>query len=106
MINELAQYFWMFAIFATLVAVCGAYCILVSHNLIRILIGVELFTKAVTLLIIVAGYMSGRQALAQSITITLIVVEVVVIAIAAGIVIGAHDETDALDARNLSNLKG
>jgi NADH-quinone oxidoreductase subunit K len=106
MINELAQHFWMLTTFATLVALTGAYCILVSRNLIRILIGLELFTKSVTLLLIVAGYVTRRMALAQSLVITLIVVEVVVIAIAAGIVIGAHGETDTLDTRNLSNLKG
>ena len=93
-------------VLAALVALTGAYCILVSRNLIRILIGLELLTKAVTLLIGLAGYVTGRTAEAQAFILTLIVIEVVVIAVAAGIVIGAYRRTGDLDARGLQNLKG
>lgn len=106
MSGDSSQLFRVFAIFTFMLFVVAAYCILVSRNLIRILIGLELLTKAVTLLIIVGGYVTGRSALAQSMVITLIIVEVVVIAVAAGIVIGSHKHTDALDVRGLRNLKG
>ncbi len=98
--------FSLSTIFVILLAAAALYCILISRNLIRILIGLELLIKAVTLLIAVAGYISGRMALAQSFIITLIVIEVVVIAVAAGIVVGAHRHHDSLDAHNLSKLKG
>jgi len=91
---------------AGLVAVAAAYCLLVSRNLIRILIALELLTKAVTLLLAIGGYYSGQVALAQSFIITLIVIEVVVIAVAAGIVIGAYRHNGNLDVRSLQNLKG
>lgn len=93
-------------VFAVLLAVTALYCILVSRNLIRILIGLELLTKAVTLLIALAGYLTGNMALAQSLIVTLIVVEVVVIAVAAGIIVGAHRHNQTLDVRALRNLKG
>lgn len=93
-------------IFIPLVLLIGLYCILVTNNLIRILIGLELLTKAVTLLIILAGYAVNRVALAQSLAITLIVIEVVVVVVAAGVVINVFANTDSLDAGNLKNLKG
>jgi NADH-quinone oxidoreductase subunit K len=89
-----------------LLGVVAVYAILASRNLIRILIGLELLTKAVTLLLAVAGYVAGRMALAQTFIITLIVIEVVVIAVAAGIVIGVHRHNDDLDARKLRRLRG
>ena len=92
--------------FIILLALTALYCILFSHNLIRILIGLELLTKAVTLLIALAGYITGHMALAQTMIITLIVIEVVVIAVAAGIVIGAQRHNQSLDVRDLRNLKG
>lgn len=93
-------------IFIVLLSLTGLYCILISRNLIRILIGLELLIKAITLLIALGGYITGRMPLAQSLIITLIVIEVVVIAVAAGIVIGAHQHTQTLDVRTLRNLKG
>jgi NADH-quinone oxidoreductase subunit K len=101
-----ASTFLVFSAFISMVFVAAIYCILTTRNLIRILIGVELLTKAVTLLIILGGYAIARPALTQALVIALIVVEVVVIAVAAGIVIGIYRHNDSLDTRNVKNLKG
>ncbi len=93
-------------ILVALIALCGLYCILVSRNLIRILLGLEILTKAVTFLLALAGEISGERALAQSFIITLIVLEVVVIAVAAGVVISAYRQQGNLDVRGLHKLKG
>lgn len=95
-----------FGIFVALLAVVGLYCIIVTRDLLRILLGMEIITKAVTLLLVVAGMASGHMALAQTLIITLIVIEVVVIAVAAGIVIAVFKHTGTLDVRRLRNLKG
>ena len=84
----------------------GLHCILASRNLIRILVGIELLTKAVTLLLVSAGAVIGRMALAQALVVTLIVLEVVVIVVAAGIVVGAYRETGAISTEGLHELKG
>lgn len=86
--------------------IAGLYCILVTRNLMRVLIGLELLTKAVTLLLIVAGYITGRGALAQAVVITLIVIEVVVIAVMAGVILSIYRHTGSLDAENIKSLKG
>lgn len=100
------EVFWPFGFFALMLTVIGIYCVLATLNLFRALIGLEILIKAVTLMIIAAGYFTGHEALAQSLVITLIVIEVVVITVSVGIVLGIHSNTDSLDARKIRELKG
>jgi len=93
-------------IFIILLFISGIYCILVSFNLIRALIGLEVLIKAATLLIILAGYVSGRSALAQAIVITLIVIEIAVMVVAGGVAFWAFRYNKTIDPRRLSNLRG
>ncbi|MCK9614125.1 MAG: NADH-quinone oxidoreductase subunit K [Candidatus Omnitrophica bacterium] len=98
---EALQMFWPFLLFVIMLFIIGIYCILITFNLIRALLGVEILIKAVTLLIVIAGFVSGHTALAQTIVITLIVVEAVSIAVAVGIVLGIHSHNNSLDVRRL-----
>jgi NADH:ubiquinone oxidoreductase subunit K len=84
----------------------GLYCILVSRNMIRVLIGMELLTKAVTLLLVLAGAVTGRTGTAQALVITLIVMEVVAITVAAGVVVGAYRQTGDVSVDKLDAEKG
>jgi NADH:ubiquinone oxidoreductase subunit K len=93
-------------IFVVLLFIIGLYCILATHNLIRVLIGLEILIKAVTLLIIAVGQASGNTALAQALAVTIIVIEVVIMTVAVGVVLGVHRHTNALDARDIRKLKG
>ena len=106
MIGAPGQFVAASLVLVALLLVVGLYCLVVSRNLIRILIGLEILTKAVTLLLALGGYASGRMAQAQSFIVVLIAIEVVVIAVAAGIVIGAHEHQGDLDARQLRQLRG
>jgi len=89
-----------------LIVVAAVYCLITTHNMIRILIALELLIKGVTLLLAVAGSISGQMALAQSFIIALIVIEVVVTAIGAGIIIAVHARNGSIDLHNLSKIKG
>ena len=102
--NAFAQNFWMYATAATICFTAGLYCMAVSRNLIRILVGMELLTKAVTLMVVLAGAVTGRTALAQALVITLIVVEVVAISVGAGIVVTAFRKHGSVDAHALMDL--
>lgn len=106
MSGESWQVFSVFGFFTVLVFVCGLYCILVTRNLIRAIIGLELLIKAVTLLLIVTGYVSGKPALTQAFVITVIVIEVVLAAVAGGIALRIFHHNDSLDVRKLNKLKG
>ncbi|MDD4183252.1 MAG: NADH-quinone oxidoreductase subunit K [Candidatus Omnitrophica bacterium] len=98
---EALQIFWPFLLFVIMLFIIGIYCISITFNLIRALLGVEILIKAVTLLIIIAGFVSGRTALAQAVVISLIVIEAVAITVAVGIVIGIHSHNNSLDTRKI-----
>lgn len=91
---------------AAVIFVTSFYCLLATRNLIRILIGLEIMTKGVTLLLAFAGYLTGETALAQTFIITLIIIEVVVAVVAVGIAVGAFKHNNTLDVRKLRNLQG
>jgi NADH:ubiquinone oxidoreductase subunit K len=96
----------MFIPFIVLLIIIGFYYILATRNLIRILLGVEIITKAALLAIIVAGHVTGNIAMAQSLAIIMIIIEVFVISVAAGIIIQIYKRTGSVDARNIRKLRG
>lgn len=106
MVNDSSALFWIFGVFVVLVAICGFYCIIVTKNFIRTLIGIELLTKAVTLLVVLCGYVSGRAVISQSLAITIVVVEVVVMTVGAGVIFGIFKSIGSLNVTKMRNLKG
>ncbi len=98
--------FTLYIIAALLLLAIGIYGIIVTRNMMRILLMVELLTKSVTLLMIGAGYMTGNMAAAQSYVITIIVIEVMILVVATGIVFGVYKKTGGLLTDRINNLKG
>lgn len=103
---DTAHIFWHFSIFIILIGICGIYCLLATFNLVRAIIGVEILIKAATLLIILAGYITEQTALAQSLVITLIVIEVAIMVVAGGIILWVFRHHNTIDPRKLMNMKG
>jgi multisubunit Na+/H+ antiporter MnhC subunit len=103
---DMLHLFLTFGLIVLMLGVVGIYCVLMTYNLVRALIGLEILVKGVTLLLVVAGYVSGHLALAQSLVITLIVIEVVMMTVAVGVVLGIRRHTGSLDVRQIRNLKG
>ncbi len=100
------ELFRIFGIFIVLIFVVGIYCIIASRNLIRALIGFEILTKGVTLLLVLAGYVTGNTGLSQALVITLIIIEVVIVSVTGGIIISVYRKHGSVDAGLLRNLKG
>ena len=98
--------FLTFGFFVVLTLICGLYCILVTRNIIRTIIGLEILIKAVTLLMIAVGYVTGRTALTEAMVITIIVIEVIVAAVAGGIALRVFRCNNSLDITELKRLKG
>ena len=95
----------LFIVAIVLIAVAGIYSILITRNLIRVLIALEIVSKAGILLLLLGGSISGQLALAESFIIILIIVEVVVTAIGATLCIALHKRTGSLDISFLSKQK-
>ena len=98
--------FTLFLVGAALLIAVGVYGIVATGNLMRIILSVEILTKAVTLVMIGAGYETGKMGVAQSFVITIIVIEVMLLVIATGLLFGAYKNNGSLMTDQLNNLKG
>ena len=96
----------IFIPFVVMLIIIGFYYVLLTRNLIRILLGLEIITKAAILAIIVVGYVTNNMAMAQSMVIIIIIIEVFVIAVAAGVIIHIYKQTGSVDVSNIRNLRG
>lgn len=92
--------------FAVLLLGVGLYCLLTMRNTVKLLIGIEVIAKGVTLALVAGGAARGNLMIAQSLAITVIVVDVAVIATALALVININRHTKSLDVRKLTRLKG
>lgn len=99
-------FFAILIVAVVLVLGVGAYSLIVTRNLMRILLSVEILMKGATLLLIGAGYITGDMATAQAFVITVIIIEVVLLVVATGIVLGVYKANGTLNTRELNNLKG
>jgi NADH-quinone oxidoreductase subunit K len=92
--------------FVALLVGTGLYCLLTMKNTVKLLIGIEIIAKGITLALIASGAARDNLLLAQSLVITVIVVDVAVIATALAIIININRHTKSLDVRKLTKLKG
>lgn len=92
--------------FVALLVGVGLYCLLTMKNTVKLLIGVEVIAKGVTLALVASGYARENLMVAQSLAITVIVVDVAVIATALALIISINRHTKSLDVRKLTKLKG
>ncbi|MCM8764101.1 MAG: NADH-quinone oxidoreductase subunit K [Candidatus Omnitrophica bacterium] len=105
MINNALQNGWMYLYFVAALIFVGLYCVVARRNMVRLLIGLEIISKGISLLII-SGSFPHRLLLAQALVITVIVIEVCVMAVGLGLVIRAYKQSESTDIRTFSNLKG
>ncbi|MCR4962695.1 MAG: NADH-quinone oxidoreductase subunit K [Firmicutes bacterium] len=91
---------------ALLLIVTGLYMLVRTYNMIRIIIAVEVAMKAITLLLAYAGWLNGQTALSQAFVVTIIVMEVVVAVVAAGLAISSFRKNGDVDIRRLNKLNG
>jgi NADH:ubiquinone oxidoreductase subunit K len=84
----------------------GFYGLLVSRNLIKIVIALQILVKGALIGLAAAGNVSGQVNLGQSLAITVIVADtiVAVVGIALGVQVRRHLGT--LDVHDLSHLRG
>lgn len=92
--------------FIAILFLTGAYCMIVSRNLIKLLIGFEIISKASLIAVITAGFHTNNVNLAQAIIIVMILVEAVVIATGLALVVKAYRTTSSVDIKELISMKG
>ena len=92
--------------FAAALLVVGLYALLTMRNVIKLFIGIEVISKAVSLVLLSTGFAKKNILLAQSLVITFIVIEVSLVATALALIINITRRTKSLDVRKLTKLRG
>lgn len=84
----------------------GLYGLLGCRNLIKIIIALQILAKGALLGLIVAGQVSDRMNLSQSMAVTVIVADTVVAVVGMALAVQVKRRSGTLDARDLAKLKG
>jgi NADH:ubiquinone oxidoreductase subunit K len=83
----------------------GLYGLLIIRNLIKIVVALQVFAKGAILLMVAAGAVSGKPAIGQSLAITVIVADTVVVVVALALAIQVRRWCGTLDTRVISTLR-
>ena len=89
-----------------LVFLLGLYLLISYRSLIRIMLGVEVISKGITLILLAAGLHRLNVDMVQPLLVTFIIVETILAAVMLGLVVMAHKIYGSLDIRLQSKLKG
>lgn len=86
----------------------GIYTTIFRHNLIHLIIGIEVMAKALCLGVLVAGaaHGAGIFRVSEAMVITIICIEVATTAIALSLLVSAYRQTGSIDIASLRRLKG
>ena len=92
--------------FITLLIFVGLYGMLASRSIIRQLIGLEIVSKAAMLAVISAGALTNNLIFSQALLLTMIVIEVVVVAAGLALLVKNFRIHGTADIWKLDSLKG
>jgi len=84
----------------------GFYGLLISRNLIKIVLALQILAKAALLALVAAGQAAGSIALGQSLALTVLVADTLVAVVGIALGVQVRRRTGTLDVRELSRLKG
>jgi NADH-quinone oxidoreductase subunit K len=83
----------------------GLYGVLVSRNLIKVVIALQLLVKGAMLALVVAGRMNGQINLSQSMALTVIVADTIVAVIGLALAVQVRRHLGTLDVKSLTSLR-
>jgi len=84
----------------------GLYCLLITRNLIKVVVALQLLVKGAVLAFILAGNLTGQMNTAQTLALTVIVADTIVAVIGLALAVQIRLKTGTLDIKSLSSLKG
>jgi len=84
----------------------GLYGLLITRNLIKIVMVLQLLVKGAVLALMLAGKVSGQVGIGQSLAATVIVADTMVAVVALAIAIQIRRRFNTLDTVEVSTLKG
>ncbi len=84
----------------------GFYGLLITRNLIKVVMVLQILVKAVILAFVLAGQLSGKMGLGQSIAATVIVADTIVAVVALALAVQVRRRFGTLDVPKISTLRG
>ncbi len=84
----------------------GVYGLLVTRNLIKMVAVLQILVKAAVIALVLAGRVSGKINLGQSLAATVIVADTIVAVIGLALAVQVRQRFNSLDLQDLANLKG
>jgi NADH:ubiquinone oxidoreductase subunit K len=93
-----------------LIAVIGLfgielYCLLITRNLIRVLVGLQILVKGAMLVLVFVGQSQGQPSLGQSMALTVIVADTIVAVVGLALAVQVKRSVGTLDIADISKLK-
>jgi NADH-quinone oxidoreductase subunit K len=83
----------------------GLYAALISRNLIKIVVGLQILVKGAMLAMIAAGQLAGQAAVGESLALTIIVADTIVAVVGLALAVQIRRRFGTLDVCALSTLK-
>jgi NADH-quinone oxidoreductase subunit K len=83
----------------------GLYCLLITRNLIKVVVALQLIIKGVVLGFILAGNLTSQVSTGQTLALTVIVADTIVAVVGLALAVQIRLRTGSLDIKSLSNLK-
>ena len=83
----------------------GLYALLISRNLIKIVVGLQILVKGAMLALIAAGQLAGQAEVGESLALTVIVADTIVAVVGLALAVQVRRHFGTLDVRALSTLK-
>lgn len=83
----------------------GFYFLLITRNLIKLVIALQILVKAAMLGVILAGSITGNMDLAQSLALTVIIADTIVAVIALAISVQVRQLNGTIDVETLTKLR-
>jgi NADH:ubiquinone oxidoreductase subunit K len=84
----------------------GFYGLLITRNLIKIVLVLQILVKAVVVALVLGGEASGHLGLGQSLAATVIVADTVVAVVALALAVQVRRRVGTLDLAKISSLRG
>jgi NADH-quinone oxidoreductase subunit K len=83
----------------------GLLGLLVTRNLIKVVVGMQVLVKGALLALVLAGHLSGQVQTAQTMALTVIVADTIVSVVALALAVQVRRQFGTLDLQALSTLR-
>jgi len=83
----------------------GVYALLITRNLIKVVVALQIIVKGAMLALVVAGRLNGKVDLGQSLALTVIVADTIVAVVGLALAVQIRRHFGTLDLQSLSTLR-